>query len=278
MQYECKSSLKEEAMRFEIELEPKYQNYSLSLNYNYPVMVNIYKIFFSGEPEFSEWLHNTGYQTASGKRYKLFTFSQIITNKGIENNGVLKTHGNAKIYFSAPDVYSHIPAFVNGVFKKRTFNLYDGKSDNSTFFTMKGISVISEPIYNEVQKYKMLSPTLISLKNENDEVSYIEADDPRFVVQIEKNLIEKYRQIHNKDYQGIIRVMMDMHYIERRKAMNKHISKKITVKAGRQEETELRAFIAPLVIEAQPEMQKVAYDCGIGEKNSFGLGMLEIIK
>ncbi|MBN2244972.1 MAG: CRISPR-associated endoribonuclease Cas6, partial [Candidatus Aminicenantes bacterium] len=40
----------------------------------------------------------------------------------------------------------------------------------------------------------------------------------------------------------------------------------------------IKAFEAPFIIRANPELIKIGYQCGFGEKNSAGFGCVEIIK
>jgi CRISPR-associated endoribonuclease Cas6 len=54
------------------------------------------------------------------------------------------------------------------------------------------------------------------------------------------------------------------------------MTKLIHIKKGKPNQTKIKAFVSPLQITAEPEMQQVAYDCGIGEKNSLGCGCLGV--
>ncbi|MBI4810670.1 MAG: CRISPR-associated endoribonuclease Cas6, partial [Ignavibacteriales bacterium] len=56
------------------------------------------------------------------------------------------------------------------------------------------------------------------------------------------------------------------------------ISKLITIKEGHKEETRVRGFMCPITIEGNPELIKLAYECGLGEKGSLGFGMIEILE
>jgi CRISPR-associated endoribonuclease Cas6 len=56
------------------------------------------------------------------------------------------------------------------------------------------------------------------------------------------------------------------------------ISKLITIKQGREDETKVRGFMCPLKIEGNPALIALAYESGLGEKNSLGFGMLELQK
>ena len=53
--------------------------------------------------------------------------------------------------------------------------------------------------------------------------------------------------------------------------------KLITIKEATSKEIKLKGFITPISIKSTIDIQKIAYFCGIGEKNSLGFGCLELI-
>ncbi len=69
---------------------------------------------------------------------------------------------------------------------------------------------------------------------------------------------------------------VDKDYVVRRGGEN-NVSKLIRIKKGEPEETNARGFIAPFVLSGSLELIKLAYQCGIGEKNSMRFGMFEAI-
>jgi len=62
--------------------------------------------------------------------------------------------------------------------------------------------------------------------------------------------------------------------IERQNAKGRR--QKITVKEGRTDASEVIGFMCPLAIEGNPALIALAYESGLGEKNSLGFGMMDI--
>ncbi|MFN3270150.1 MAG: flagellar basal body P-ring protein FlgI, partial [Candidatus Kapaibacteriota bacterium] len=75
---------------------------------------------------------------------------------------------------------------------------------------------------------------------------------------------------------GELRIELDREYI-RSKGGAEGVSKMVTIAEGSERETRVKGFMCPIKITADVEMQKVAYECGIGKKNGLGFGMLEVV-
>jgi CRISPR-associated endoribonuclease Cas6 len=60
--------------------------------------------------------------------------------------------------------------------------------------------------------------------------------------------------------------------------MQKHrrVTKKITINENGRFPIDVIGIQAPFTIEGDPELIKVGYECGFGEKNSMGFGMAEV--
>ena len=66
-------------MRFKLtlQIQPEVMGNELPINYQFPLQAAIYKTLANSDAEFATWLHENGYQQ-DGKRFKLFTFSNLI--------------------------------------------------------------------------------------------------------------------------------------------------------------------------------------------------------
>jgi CRISPR-associated endoribonuclease Cas6 len=86
---------------------------------------------------------------------------------------------------------------------------------------------------------------------------------------VRKNLIAKYRVLHGHDPQDDrVRLTFSPGYLAR----DRHAgTKKITF--GR---IDLIGALAPLTLTAAPELLTLAYECGLGQGNSMGFGMLDL--
>lgn len=264
-------------MRIKVCLKPIRKSFAIPINYNYPLSSAIYRLFFESSPKFSKWLHDQGFVSPEGKKMKLFTFSRLfITNPKVEGT-IIEGRGLAWFLFSTPLEFAIMENFVVGILKKGRITIGNGATKSD--FTVSSLEILPEPELSENMKYIMLSPTVVSTMVEKDGKvveHYYRTDEPGLENNLAENLRRKYEIVRKKPYEGKIEIELDREYIER-KGGAEGVSKMVTIAEGKLEETKVKGFICPIVIKGSKEIQKVAYDCGIGKKNSMGFGMLEVI-
>ena len=66
---------------------------------------------------------------------------------------------------------------------------------------------------------------------------------------------------------------IDQGYVER---VNGKVQKLIALKEGQSDETMVKGTLAPFRLKAPKELIEVGYECGFGEKNSQGFGMVKV--
>ncbi len=263
-------------MRIDITFKPNSQKYYMPFNYNYQLSSALYNVFRSGSPEFSAWLHDKGWIDETNKPLKLFTFSKLYFDKVSKQGPFLECEGNAKLLFSSPIEDSLITHFVSGLMEDNNFEL--NYVNMQAKFKVRDVKIIPEPKMQTKQKFLMLSPAAASKTIEKDgklHIYYLKPSDPELLPSLKNNLIRKYKLIHNKDYTGKLDIELDQDYIKSRGGEEK-ISKLITIQEGSNKQNKVKGFVCPLTIEADPDMLAAAYNCGIGQKNSMGFGMLDV--
>ncbi len=256
-------------MRLKIILVPEKNFFSLPINYQYQMSSSVYKIFHRGSESIAEWLHNYGFQDDKGRKLKLFNFSYLnFQNYELEGKMII-VNGDANFYFSAPVETNLVKVFVAGVLKKAQFELcFD---ENNVKFFISSIEIQENEIIENKIKYKTISPVSVSIQQIEDnkkKIKYLTPGDEIFSAQIEKNLLKKYKLIKGENYTEYLKVKIAENFVK---------SKLISIKEGKNGGIKVKGYMCNLLIEATPEMQKVAYYCGIGEKNSLGFGMIERI-
>ena len=86
-------------------------------------------------------------------------------------------------------------------------------------------------------------------------------------LKIEQDLLKSLFYAHQ------FSVAIDHAYEER---MHGKIQKLITLKEGKSDETKIKGTLAPFTIRAPRELIEIGYECGFGEKNSMGFGMVKV--
>ena len=261
-------------------LKLKAHNKYITPNYNYQLSSAIYNLLRLGSSEFAEFLHTTGYKQ-NKRTYKLFTFSLQFDKISIEKGKIKLLSPRASLYIDSAITDDFITNFVLGSFGAQTIHLQFGKE--LVTFEIEQAETLPEPQFGETAKFKLLSPIVLSTMKDT-EVSintyYLRYNDDMEEINriLNQNLINKYELIHNSPYNGgAVKLSWDDEYIKRRKARGKRLTKKISVLKSGERPIEIVGNEIPFTLTGSPELMKVGYSCGFGEKNSMGFGMAEVV-
>lgn len=266
-------------MQILIKLRLENNKNHLSPNYNYPVSSAIYNLLKFGSSEFATFLHNIGYKNA-GKSYKLFTYALRLDKFIINSNTIKLLEPTCQLIISSPLIEKFIKNFIIGTFQKQKIEIVE--SGIKTVFNIEQIEALPEPQINSKEKFVMLSPIILSTKVKNNdrlEQYYFRYNDPINEINrvLNGNLINKYEVINNKNYTGNgVKITWDENYIQNMEKRKKRITKKVTIRKYDDLKIDLIANQLPFAIEGDTELIKVGYDCGFGEKNSLGFGLVKL--
>jgi len=241
-------------MRLKINLVSKKSNYLIHYNYNHILSAIIYRKI--ADLDLAARLHFS-------KEFKFFTFSQIFAPHFKQaKQGIISKDGKLEFYISSPND-ELIKSLVEGHLEASEV---DFKGDK---LLVEHIELLKKPDFGDVEIVKMrtLSPVMARIKREIDgklRIWDLGPGDERFYEGIQKNLINKYVSFYG-DYDGDrwVRIRPDMKSARKRR---------INIKGNYH-----RCFMMNFEMEADPRLIEFAYDCGLGEKNSMGFGMVEMI-
>lgn len=241
-------------MRLKISLTSNKSNYLIPYNYNHILSAIIYRKI--ADLDLAAKLHFS-------KDFKFFTFSQIYApNWKRTNKGIISRDGKMEFYISSPND-ELIKSLVEGHLENSEV---DFKRDK---LLVEQIELLKKPDFHknsECIKMKTMSPIMARIKREVNgklKIWDLEPGDERFYEGIQKNLINKYTSFYG-DYDGDrwVRIRPDMNSAKRRR---------INIKGNYH-----RCFMMNFEMEADPRLIEFAYDCGLGEKNSMGFGMVRL--
>lgn len=265
-------------MRLLVRVRPLREGITLSFGYQYWLSSVIYKWIEQSSPSYSEFLHTHGFSPDGlVRRFKHFCFSQLL----VENREVDKNRQKLKILSPVVSWYISMPVdetlkhIVVGIFEKQEF--YIDRAYNR--FAVERVEILPEPLWERKMKFTMLSPVTVSVpKERNGKLipEYLRANDARLSDALRSNIINKYLSLYKKELQDDeFKCLLDDVYIEKRGGYEK-VSKLVVIKEGAPDETKVKGIMCPLTIEGNPELIKLAYESGLGEKNSLGFGMIEV--
>ncbi len=268
-------------MRVKLKLRSIQNRCILPINYQYHLSSAIYNILSQSSSEFSEWLHEKGYLTKQGKPLKFFVFSKLYIPKVKRENAslIVRKTSQCSLFVDSPIIDDFVQNFVVGLFSSNQIEIKSiyGRAN----FFIEQVEAVSEPTFKNKMKFKCLSPIVVSKgkeKNGQFYEHYFRPLEPDLSESIRKNLISKYHTLrHTLPENQELEFQIDMEYLKKRGGEEK-ISKLIHIKEGTSEETRVKAFETPFYLSGSPELMKIAYECGIGHKNSMGFGMVEVVE
>ncbi len=98
---------------------------------------------------------------------------------------------------------------------------------------------------------------------------YCLPDDPAFSDLIRQNLIRKHDAIYGKPPQNdALTFSFDEKYIRRKQG---HVTRLVDYKG-----IKVRGILCPFHVSGSTALIQVGYECGFGDKNSSGFGMVEV--
>ncbi len=252
-------------------------------NYSYQLQNVIYSFIRNSSPEFSAFLHNTGF-VEENRPFKLFTFSKLFFEDGYLGDEGFTNVSSFHLMFSTP-IQKNYEHLVLGIFANQNFTIHFSKK-HSVKALISSVESLAEPSFDPEMRFVCLSPIAVSTgKKIGDRVvqHYLDYMIPeerkQFVKNLRNNLLKKYKLIHKKDFEGNpdFDLSFDVDYIMKRKgSIRKNIKFKRDKESGRY--THIIGMEAPFTVKADPELINIGYQCGFGEKNSAGFGMVEKIK
>lgn len=241
----------------------------LPINYTYALSSFVYKTLQKANEEYSEWLHNKGYQLGN-KQFKLFTFSELKLPKyqRYEDRFILQGDTLSLIVsFYADEAMKN---FVTGLFRHQTFFIRDKKS--RVDFKVEFVEIQTKPIFKNKMRFRALSPICISQHVEGRKhASYLSPTDDNYDNLFFNNLINKY-QAAKPDATPFDKSDCSFKLLSSRPK-----SRLIHIKDFSKEATKIRGYFYDFELSAPSELMAFGYAAGFGEKNSSGFGCVKTL-
>jgi CRISPR-associated endoribonuclease Cas6 len=252
----------------------------LSINYNYSLSSAIYKLLKLGSPEFASFLHSIGYKLRN-KTYKLFTFALKLQYNSIEKDYFVLNAADNFLYVSSPLIDDFIKNFLIGTFEDQKIELYSNYI-KSEFFIQQ-VEALPLPQFITSMHFLLHSPMVLSTYKDFNAKTHQyflrNTDDSDTLNRVfNQNLINKYEAIYQTVYNGSgVIFKWDKNYIEHSEAKRKRVTKKVSITKDLNNPIDIIGVQAPFFVEGDTNLIKIGYECGFGEKNPMGFGMVEEI-
>ncbi|TVR77367.1 MAG: CRISPR-associated endoribonuclease Cas6 [Saprospirales bacterium] len=271
-------------MRFILTLENNTPQ-RVPINYQYPLSAWIYKTFAAADGEFANWLHEHGYAFNGNRKFKLFTFSNLMLrgsqfeNKPLPSLVVPPGKHQLLLSFFIDDTAQH---FIRGLFNSRELIIADRVQRAQ--FLVSSVESLAIPRFTGTAKFRLLSPLVLSEGKMDDgklRAQYLSPEDAQYSDALRANLLRKYLAAHQhrvvtiENSEDVQYHFADLPFDPNNwelKLLSEPRSKLQTVKAGTSEQSKVRGFVYKFQLSAPPELMAFGYQAGYGEKCSLGFG------
>ena len=237
---------------------------TLPVNYNYPLAGVIYRFLAESDSEYASFLHNEGYGVDQ-KRFKLFTFSQLMAERRRITGDRIHFRSTLTWYVSSP-VERFLSHFADTLLTEGRLSLGGHR------LPIRDVTIPRVPRFRSEMHFRCLSPVVMTTTREWDgkqAMHYCTPDDPVLSELIRQNLIRKHEAIYGRvPHDDTLTFTFDKNYIDRRQG---RVTRLVDYKG-----IKIRGTMCPFRVTGSPALIQIGYECGFGDKNSAGFGMVEV--
>lgn len=230
-------------------------NNYLDYNYDYYIHAFIYSALGKVDKHFSTFIHEEGFKLG-GKKFKMFNFSNLLSSGVRTNNKGIHFTNKTYLIISSPveQLSINLLEYFTSVNRIRI---------GSCEFRIDRVEFLKSIEFGSKATFRTISPVIVRTQNDLKQVVYLNPFDSKFSENIRNNLINKYIVINN--------------------VVPKNTDLKVTIGDVRRAPRQFKGIrliayeIKSITLEGSSELIDVAYKCGIGDNNSIGFGMLEVV-
>ena len=238
--------------------------FSIPINYNHLLRGIIYRYLAESDAQYASFLHDVGY-TAGEKRFKLFTFSQLMAKHRRITNDKIHFRSTLTWYVSSP-VERFLSHFADTLLTEGSLSIGQRR------LPIRDVTIPRIPRFRPEMHFRCLSPIVMTTVREWDGkqvMHYCLPDDPALSELIRRNLIRKHEAIHGRvPHDDTLAFAFDKAYIDRRKG---RVTRLVDYKG-----IKIKGIMSPFRVTGSPTLIQIGYECGFGDKNSAGFGMAEV--
>lgn len=266
-------------MQFKLTLRPTARQTLIPFNYAYRLSAFIYAVLADADVQYATFLHQQGYEYSATRRFKLFTFSDlIIPNARIDARAgglwITTPHIEWIVSFYIDQAAQH---FIMGLFQDQRCVIATPK--HRAEFIIERMEAIPVEIPSTTVTLRTLSPVVIAEKDERGMDQYLYPGDTPFGPLLIDNLLAKWNSIPrpvstnatlDDDFATsslTYRLLPD----------REPRSRLITIKENSSSETKVRGYYGfTFELSGPKELLELAVLAGVGRYNAEGFGCVGV--
>jgi len=242
-------------MRIALKISSSKERIVLPLNYNYYLQSFLYA---SISPGLASFLHDKGFEYEK-RSFKMFTFSKLMGRHEIKNGTITFTMP-VKLIISSP-LERFVSELANTMLSSSNLKLC-GED-----VYVEELSVLGKPEIKSRMEIEMITPvvaysTLLTPEGKK-KTYYYNPLEPEFAELIDRNLRKKYEAFYGKKPRARKTSIKPIFFNERILKYRDNV---------------IKGYTGRFIIDGNRKLIELAYDCGLGSKNSQGFGMFDLLR
>jgi len=256
---------------------------AIPINHQHLLTGVVYRFLERANADYASFLHEQGYpeirepdEAAGGSphRFKLFVFSPVrSTQRRVTPEHLWLGPGEAHWLVSSP-LEPFLMNFASGLLADSALQV------GSATLPIAQVETLSTPDFGETAHFICLSPVVVSVMARASDAGispesqrrlppdYLRPDDPRFSEGVRQNLLAKYSALYGRrPSDDRLTLAFDQSYLAQHKG-----TKVITYK----EDIRILGAFCPFTLTGSSELIRLAWEAGVGGKNSGGFGKIEV--
>jgi CRISPR-associated endoribonuclease Cas6 len=234
------------------------KDFVVPIDYNYQIQGFLYK---SISPKLARILHNKGFQVGK-RKFRLFTFSRILGDYEVnKTDGSIKFLSTFRLVVNSV-LNEFIQELAEELLRRKTVRIA------SHSVSLSSAEVADSTIERDKVRIKTLSPvTIYSTLSHPDgrkKTYYYSPFESEFAHLISENARKKFMAYYKREASGSI----SLSPLKVNSGNQKIVSYKGTI---------IKGWTGIYELSGDRELMKIAYDAGLGGKNSQGFGCFEVI-
>ncbi|WP_234735726.1 CRISPR-associated endoribonuclease Cas6 [Tellurirhabdus bombi] len=272
-------------MQFRLILRPTARQTLVPFNYAYRLSAFIYAVLADADQKYADFLHSRGYEYSSTRRFKLFTFSDlIIPNARVDVRAgglwVTSPHIEWVVSFYVDKAAQH---FIMGLFQDQRCVIATPK--HRAEFIIERVEAVPLEINSDTVTLRTLSPVVIAEKSERRTGrrgmdQYLHPADVQFGPLLIDNLLAKWNSIPRTVSVGDLSAhdFATSAVTYRLLPDREPKSRLVAIKEDSRAETKVRGWFGFLFELSGPkELLELAVLAGLGRYNAEGFGSVGVI-
>lgn len=251
-------------MRLRVQLDNPH-GASIPVNHQEFLTAAVYALLETSDADYARFLHDEGYKVGDGpKAFKFFTFSGLRSNRRrVEGDTLRLAPGPVEWLLGSPvdDFLTHAATGLLSAGALRVGN---------TLFPITEVQTLPAPALAETTEFRCLTPIVAALPLENGGTRYLRpSDGDEFSEAVRRNLRRKFETLFgHPPSDDRLALTFDPDYLDRDPRGG---TKLITYKGIR-----IVGAFCPFTATGSLALMQALWDCGAGEKNAAGFGMVDI--